>query len=49
MNLMYRSTRDSENRVTASQAVLQGLSSDGGLFVPETLPVLSKSIEELQK
>ncbi len=49
MNLMYRSTRDSENRVTASQAVLQGLSSDGGLFVPETLPVLSKSIEELAK
>jgi threonine synthase len=49
MNLMYRSTRDSENRVSASQAVLQGLSSDGGLFVPETLPVLSKSIEELAK
>lgn len=49
MDLMYRSTRNSENRVTASQAVLQGLSSDGGLFVPETLPVLSKSIEELAK
>jgi len=49
MNLMYRSTRDSSNRVTASQAVLQGLSSDGGLFVPETLPVLSKSIEELSQ
>lgn len=49
MNLMYRSTRDSNNRVTASQAVLQGLSSDGGLFVPETIPVLSKSMEELSK
>ena len=47
MNLMYRSTRDSNNRVTASQAVLQGLSSDGGLFVPEQIPVLSKSMEEL--
>lgn len=47
MNLMYRSTRDSNNRVTASQAVLQGLSPDGGLFVPETLPVLKKSFEEL--
>ena len=47
MDLMYRSTRDSAKRVTASQAVLQGLSSDGGLFVPETLPVLTKSIEEL--
>lgn len=46
---MYRSTRDSNNRVTASQAVLQGLSSDGGLFVPETIPVLTKSFEELSK
>lgn len=46
---MYRSTRDSNNRVTASQAVLQGLSSDGGLFVPETIPELTKSFEELSK
>jgi len=44
---MYRSTRNSNNRVTASQAVLQGLSADGGLFVPETIPVLTKSMDEL--
>lgn len=49
MNLMYRSTRNSDNRVTASQAVLQGLSSDGGLFVPEAMPVLTKTLEELSK
>ena len=49
MNLMYRSTRDQSRRVTASQAVLQGLSPDGGLFVPETIPVLSRSMEELSK
>lgn len=49
MNLMYRSTRDSNKRVTASQAVLQGLASDGGLFVPESIPVLDKSMEELAK
>lgn len=49
MNLMYKSTRDSAKRVTASQAVLQGLSSDGGLFVPETIPVLQKTMEELSK
>ncbi len=47
MNLMYKSTRDGNKRVTASQAVLQGLSSDGGLFVPETIPVLQKSMDEL--
>jgi threonine synthase len=49
MNLMYRSTRNSNNRVTASQAVLQGLSPDGGLFVPEAIPVLTKSFDELSK
>ncbi|MDF2538356.1 MAG: hypothetical protein K0S76_1377 [Herbinix sp.] len=47
MNLMYKSTRDSGNRVLASQAVLQGLSADGGLFVPENIPVLEKSMDEL--
>lgn len=49
MNLMYKSTRDSSNKVLASQAVLQGLSSDGGLFVPETIPVLNRTMEELSK
>jgi threonine synthase len=47
MNLMYRSTRDSNQRVTASQAILQGLSSDGGLFVPESIPVFTKTMKEL--
>jgi threonine synthase len=46
---MYKSTRDSSNKVTASQAILKGLSSDGGLFVPETIPVLSKTMEELSQ
>ena len=41
MQIMYRSTRSSELKVTASQAVLQGLAPDGGLFVPEKLPRLS--------
>ena len=49
MNLMYQSTRNKDSRVTASQAILQGLSPDGGLFVPESIPVLTKSIEELSK
>ncbi|HKL98590.1 MAG TPA: threonine synthase [Mobilitalea sp.] len=49
MNLMYQSTRNKDSRVTASQAILQGLSPDGGLFVPESIPLLTKSIEELSK
>lgn len=47
MNLMYRSTRNSNLRVSASQAVLQGLAPDGGLFVPEQIPKLTKSMDEL--
>lgn len=49
MNLMYHSTRNSNIKVTASQAILQGLSPDGGLFVPEVIPQLTSSIEELSK
>ncbi|MCR4842065.1 MAG: threonine synthase, partial [Eubacterium sp.] len=47
MSLTYVSTRNPNEKVTASQAVLQGLSPDGGLFVPESLPRLDKSLEEL--
>ena len=34
--------------MTASEAILKGLAPDGGLFVPEKLPVLGKSMEELK-
>jgi threonine synthase len=37
----YRSTRNSGVKVTASQAIMQGISEDGGLFVPEFIPKLS--------
>lgn len=47
MSLMYQSTRDRNNRVTATQAILQGLSPDGGLYVPERVPALDKTMEEL--
>ncbi|MCR5624600.1 MAG: threonine synthase [Lachnospiraceae bacterium] len=49
MSLMYKSTRDSNNTATASEAILQGLATDGGLYVPEKLPKLSVSLEELTK
>ena len=47
MNLLYRSTRGDGETLTASQAVLQGLAKDGGLFVPDHIPTLEKSIGEL--
>ena len=49
MEWMYRSTRDAQNRVTASQAVLKGLADDGGLYVPEQIPALDIPAEELAK
>ena len=36
----YVSTRDRSLRFTAAQAIEQGLSRDGGLFLPESLPSL---------
>ncbi len=47
MDLHYVSTRDHLNRVTASQAILQGLASDGGLYVPDQLPQFDFSPEDL--
>ena len=47
MEVLYGSTRSRGTSVTASQAILQGLSHDGGLFVPDHIPVLDKSLQEL--
>ena len=49
MNLLYKSTRDAEKTVTASQAILKGLSDDGGLFVPVSIPKLPVSLGELKE
>lgn len=45
--ILYRSTRGGACGVKASEAILQGLAEDGGLFVPETMPVLDVKIEDL--
>ncbi len=47
--MFYKSTRNNELKLSASQAVLKGLSDDGGLFVPDELPVLDRSLEELKE
>ncbi len=47
MDILYNSTRSTGNPVKASEAILKGLSEDGGLFVPDQIPVLDKSLEEL--
>ena len=37
----YKSTRDSSLNVTSAQAIAQGISADGGLFIPESIPQLT--------
>lgn len=39
--MLYTSTRDNSIRVTAAQAIAQGISEEGGLFVPCEFPVFS--------
>lgn len=49
MEILYRSTRGNGSTVTASQAILKGLSEDGGLFVPDQIPALNIPVEELSR
>ncbi len=48
MDVRYTSTRDNSVDVSASQAILQGLSRDGGLFVPRVLPKLQTGFSALK-
>lgn len=48
MNLLYKSTRNSDKTVTASEAILKGLADDGGLFVPVSVPKLDVTLNELK-
>ena len=47
MPLLYQSTRDEKNIVTASEAILQGLATDGGLYVPTQFPDLHLDFAKL--
>lgn len=42
----YRSTRDSSLHVTSAEAIAQGISAEGGLFIPSEIPVIT--MEELK-
>ena len=47
MNILYNSTRNQNETVTASQAILKGLADDGGLFVPQQIPALDVPVSKL--
>jgi len=45
--VLFYSTRSKSAPVTASVAILKGLSDDGGLFIPGHIPPLDKGFKEL--
>ena len=50
--MFYNSTRNSSVKVTGAEAIVQGISAEGGLFVPEEIPSLTldeiKAIGEMK-
>ncbi len=49
VEVLYNSTRGKGDPVRASEAILKGLSEDGGLFVPDHIPALDKSLREFSE
>lgn len=47
--VLYKSTRGKGNPVSASEAILKGIASDGGLYVPTYIPKPRLSLEEMKK
>ena len=43
--MYYKSTRDSSVNITSAEAIVQGISKDGGLFVPSEIPSISMDVE----
>lgn len=48
-NVTYIGTRDKSIRLQASEAILKGICPDGGLFIPDEMPKMEKSIDELSR
>lgn len=48
MEILYKSTRGKE-KVRASEAIINGLASDGGLYIPTIIPKIDLSYDELIK
>ena len=46
MEVLYKSTRSDSAPISASKAILKGLSDDGGLFVPTFVPALDRPLKD---
>ena len=49
MKITYHSTRNKVITATASEAILNGIAPDGGLYVPDEIPKLKVSFEALAR
>ena len=47
--VLYSSTRGAQGQIKASEAILRGLAPDGGLYVPDHIPQLDKSLRDLSQ
>lgn len=47
MALQFKSTRGDKNLITASQAIVKGISEDGGLYVPCSIPKIDFDLKEI--
>ena len=45
--MLYTSTRGKTNAVTASQAIVKGIAEDRGLYVPQEIPKIDRTLESL--
>lgn len=45
--IRYKSTRGSENQLTSGQAIIKGIAEDRGLYVPDAIPKLPLTPDEL--
>ncbi|MEJ8553788.1 threonine synthase [Tepidibacter sp. Z1-5] len=47
MNVLYKSTRGDNSKVTSSHAILKGLANDGGLYVPTEFPYIDIAFKDM--
>lgn len=49
LKLYYRSTRGIDDAINSSKAIVKGIASDGGLYVPGVIPRIDLSLDSLLK
>ena len=48
MDLLYKSTRNNNIKITSAQAIIDGIADDGGLYIPTIIPYIEKDLNELK-